>query len=159
MSERTVLGPDLIFKDGRIIFKRLPIPVSVNDYCNRRYLTKKANFFDQSFSVWKAANFGKKSVGRIREILFGREFLKYAEREAFMCIPIRYTWIDNWKTKEGRIIIKDITNHIKRIEDSIFEWIGVNDCYVHDMSIRSVQSEKSREFRAELFKPKNFPET
>ena len=49
---------------------------------------------------------------------------------------------ENWFTKKGDVARKDVANREKFLVDSVFEFLGIDDKYIFELTIKKIQSDE-----------------
>ena len=148
------LSKDVFLRDN-VVLRNLPIPVSVNDYCNRRHPTPEKKRFMSEFRGWELGNllvadnniYGAegRTVELVRKHLFGDKFSEYQENKAKKIIEIKYIWYMDIYHKNGVMRKVDTSNFVKCIEDSISEWLGIDDRYFKNFSMTVFDKKDEKE--------------
>ena len=149
------------FEDECVWLHHLPAPISVNDYANRRYPTKKKKTYDKEWRFWdiKSRKSGKSEIDKIRKFLFRDKFKEFCQRKVLEIIKIEHYWTRRLIVLDGRtgcerLKVQDSTNYIKATEDAVAKWLGIDDCYFKDSSIKSFHDPKIETYSIALYVPK-----
>jgi len=168
--QELVIAPDIRFTGYSIILDRLPEPISVNEFCNRRYPTKKKKLFDAQFENWTVRNNMRTASDEVLGRLLGNhreEELKALERgSSDLYFDFCYRWKAKMLTKPDRtrktrhIVRRDSSNFVKAIEDSLADWLGIDDKYYKDFCFKTEHTDEPKKynFSVEMFRPRKYKE-
>lgn len=109
-------------------FRSIPFPPSVNQLYSgklRRFKSKIYKQFDKDVKAWAAPQ----KIKPIKEQKLSLYGYFYAPKEL-------------WFTKDGRARSIDLSNRIKALEDSLFEYLGIDDKWIFELHLFKCIGEK-----------------
>ena len=140
--------------------RKLPRPISVNDYVNRGYPTKEKKRYLREFGDWALVN----PPAKFRKALFHQEGLYEAFKAnlAPYHIVLDYHWVDDFLTESKKAKEKmrkiDASNFIKCTEDCLAKWLGIDDRYFKQFTFRAEHDPDPdrHDFRVTIHAPQKF---
>ena len=143
----------VVITEDKVILRGLPRPVSVNRYVGKRHAGKEKSRHKKEFWYW-VCDAGLKKRNDVQKFLFGNNLENFQKKEELSSIKVSYYWGRNLITKKNTLRVIDASNHIKATEDSIAQWLNIDDCYFHESGISMFHCAGLESFHAIIHMPK-----